>query len=221
MLLPRRAVPRLVKWPTALSINSRTGVTLASRGNSTSLKLRGLEVLSLQDSLRCSTHKGSTKTIGDVIANSTTYEQFPTDAPTRTRISFFGSRVMRFCERSVSVYQDSYVNFYVEVYERRLYRERTTYRVLGGVTQEYLKHLTKQTPFWLVVRNRSLRNPQEQVDCKKRDLSNQPQLTSVTPIALQCIWVLEPIKVWHSSGLTLRRVPYGKGLWRSPLRRFL
>ncbi len=70
MLLPHRAVSRLSKRPTALSINSRTGVTLASRGNSTSSKLQGLEVLSLWDSLRCSTHEGSTKKTGDVIAKS-------------------------------------------------------------------------------------------------------------------------------------------------------
>ncbi len=43
----------------ALSIDSSTGVTLASWGNSTSLKFRGLEVLSPQDSLRSSTHKDS------------------------------------------------------------------------------------------------------------------------------------------------------------------
>jgi hypothetical protein len=38
------------------------------------------------------------------------------------------------------------VNFYEEVYEQRWYRKRTNYRVSGGVTQEYLKRLYKQTP---------------------------------------------------------------------------
>ncbi len=70
MLHPCCAVSRLDKRPTALSINSRTGGTLASRGNSTSSKLQGLEVLSPWDSLRSSTHEGSTKNKGDVIAKS-------------------------------------------------------------------------------------------------------------------------------------------------------
>jgi hypothetical protein len=56
---------------------------------------------------------------------------------------------------------------------------------------------------------------------RKGTLSNQPQLTRVTPIALLCIWVLQPIKVWHSLGLTLRSVPDGRGPLKSPLRRVL
>jgi hypothetical protein len=41
----------------ALLYNTSTGVTLASRGNSASEKLQGLEVLSLQDFLRCITSR--------------------------------------------------------------------------------------------------------------------------------------------------------------------
>jgi hypothetical protein len=100
----------------ALWIDSFTGVTLASWGNSTSSKFQGLEVLFLWDSLRSSTHEVSTRvtqanleklcfhgipkkevlsiqdtlrcstptsTIEDVIAKSTPYTRFPTDAPTR------------------------------------------------------------------------------------------------------------------------------------------
>jgi hypothetical protein len=68
-------------------------VTHASVRSSASVEFQGQEVLSLQDALRCSTH---TSTIGDVIVNSTPYVQLPTDAPTRARNSFFGSRVTRF-----------------------------------------------------------------------------------------------------------------------------
>ncbi len=128
------------KWLTALSINSSTGVTLASWGNSTSSKFQGLEVLSLQDSLWNSTQEGSTRvtqatlrnsasmefqgkevlslrdalrcsTKGDVIATSMPYARLLTDTPTRARISFFGSWVTQFFKRPVLSYQDSYVNF--------------------------------------------------------------------------------------------------------------
>ncbi len=144
-----------------------TRVTHASRRNFASMEFQGQEVLSLQDNLRRSTH---TSTQGDVIANSTPYARFPTDAPTRARISFFGSQVMRFCKRPISAYRDSYVNFYKEFYERSWYRKRTTYCISSGVPQEYLKRLYKQALLWLVVRSRNLRNPEEQVDHKKRDV---------------------------------------------------
>ncbi len=158
------------KWPTALSINSLPGWPLLPRENSASPKLQDLEVLSLRDSLRCSTHKDSTSTIGDVIANSTTYKQFPTDSSTRARIPFVGSRVTRFCNRPISAYQDSYLKFYEEFYEQRWYQKWTAYHVFWGVLQKYLKRLVKQTLFWLIVRSRSLWDPKEQVDRKKRDV---------------------------------------------------
>ncbi len=56
---------------------------------------------------------------------------------------------------------------------------------------------------------------------RKRTLSNQPRLTRITPTVLLTSWVLQPIKVWRSSGLTLRSVPYGKGPLRNPLWRIL
>jgi hypothetical protein len=40
----------------------------------------------------------------------------------------------------------------------------------------------------------SLRNPEEQEDCKKGTLSNWPQLTRVTPTVLLGSWVLQPIE---------------------------
>jgi hypothetical protein len=76
-----------------------------------------------------------------------------------------------FCKRAVSSYQNSYVNFYEEVYEQRWYQKRTTYRVSGGVPQRVPQEsLCKQTLLWLVIRSRSLRNPEEQDDHKNRDI---------------------------------------------------
>ncbi len=128
------------------------------------------------------------KYLGDIIANSMPYARFPTGPPMRARISFFGLRVMRFCKRPVSANQDSYITFYEEVYEQRWYRKRTTYHVSEGVPQEYLKRLHKQTPLWLIARSRSLRNPQEQDDRKKRDVEQSApthaRYTHWTPMQL-------------------------------------
>ncbi len=154
------------------------------------------------------------------LQNPTPYKRLPTDAPTKTRISSFWFTSDTVSQETRLSQQDSYVNFYVDVYVQRWYWKQTTYCVSGEVTQEYLKRLTKQTLFWLVIRNRSHRNPQQQVDHKIRDLSNQPQLKRVTPIALPCTWVLEPIEVWCSSWLTLKRVPYGKVLWEAHCKGF-
>jgi hypothetical protein len=63
-LLSCCAVSRVIKGLKALSYDTSTGVTLASRRNSASKKLQGLVVLSLQDSPCCST----SKVLGDVTA---------------------------------------------------------------------------------------------------------------------------------------------------------
>ncbi len=190
------------KWLTALSIDSSTGVTLASWGNSTSSKFRGLEVLSLWDSLQSSTHGGTTRVTHATLRNSasvelqgkkcclykTPYVAAPIQVPRCCHREFYALHATSyrrtyksqnffflftsdvFCKRPISSYWDSYVNFYKEVYKQRWYWKRTTYRVSGGVPQEYLKRLFKQTPLWLIVRSRSLRIPEEQDDRKKRDV---------------------------------------------------
>jgi hypothetical protein len=68
-------------------------VTLATLRNSASVEFQGKEVLSLQNP---PTLQHPYKYLGDVITNSTPYAQLPTDAPTRARISFFGSQVTCF-----------------------------------------------------------------------------------------------------------------------------
>jgi hypothetical protein len=165
-LLPRCAASRLSKRLTALSIDSSTGVTLASWGNSTSSKFRGLEVLSLQDSLWSSTHRGTTRVTHATLRNSASMEFQGKEVlslrdtlrcsthmsskvtslqilrPTRNFLQthlqepefFFLFTSDAFCKRPVSSYQDSYVNFYEEVYKQRWYQKRTTYCVSGGVT---------------------------------------------------------------------------------------
>ncbi len=88
MLLSHCAVSRVIKGLNALLYDTSTGVTLASWGNSSSEKIQGLVVLSLQDSPHCSTSKVSGYVITKILPNA----QIPTDAPTRTKFQWFTSK---------------------------------------------------------------------------------------------------------------------------------
>jgi hypothetical protein len=48
--------------------------------------------------------------------------------------------------------------------------------------------------------SKSLRNPEDQDDCKKGTLSNQPQLMRITPTVFLGSWVVKPIKDLTSLG---------------------
>ncbi len=201
MLLPCRAVSRLIKRLMALLINSSTGMTLASQGKLCISDFWGLGVLFLQDSLQSSTHEGvpgwlmhpwetlllwnskemkcclyetpyvaaPVQVLGDVIANSTPYVRLPTDAPTRARF-IFGSRVTRFVRDPSRHIKTPTWNFYKEIYVQRWYQNGLLITFLEEPRNEYLKRLCKQTPLWLVVMRKSLRNPEEQANHKKRDI---------------------------------------------------
>ncbi len=61
-------------------------------------------------------------------------------------------------------------------------------------TKSTFKCLFKQTPLLCIIISKCLRIPEDQDDREKGTLSNQPQLTHVTPTALLGSWVLQPIK---------------------------
>ncbi len=58
-------------------------------------------------------------------------------------------------------------------------------------------------------------------ECKKGTLSNQPQLSRVTSTVLLCCWERSCSKIWCPSWLTLRRMPYGRGMLMIPLQGIL
>ncbi len=70
-------------------------------------------------------------------------------------------------------------------------------RYLRSPTKITFKCLFKHTPLLHVVMSKRLRN---QEDRKKGTLSNQPQLTRITPTAPLGNWVLQPIEVVKSLG---------------------
>ncbi len=175
-------------------------------------------MLSLQDTLRCST---STSTIGDVIANSTPYEWLPTDAPTRARNSFFGSRVTRF-KRDPPHHIVTPMWFFLR-------RSTSKGGTQNGLLIAFLEESCKSTSSvsWGRLHSDSLSwaeasgSQKNKMTARKGTLSNQPQLTRVTPTALLTRWVLQLIEVWCSLGLTSWNMPYGKGPLRSPLQNFV
>ncbi len=243
MLLPCCAASRLSKEPTALSIDSSTRATLASWGNSTSQKFRGLEVLSPRDSLRSNTHKGSTRVTHKTLRNSasvefqgkkcclykTPYIAAPIQVPRwhhcefyalcatsyrctyKSQKFFFWFTSDTFRKRPVLSYEDSYVNFYDKIYKQRWYRKQTTF-CSSVSTSRLCSDSTSGAE--------ASGSQKNKMTARKETLSNQPQLTCVTPVALLCSWVLQPIKVRHSSRLTSRSVPNGKGPLRNPCKGF-
>ncbi len=61
-------------------------------------------------------------------------------------------------------------NFYKEIYKQRWYQNGLLITFLEESHEEYRKRLCKQTLLWLVIMRKSLRNPEEQADHKRRDV---------------------------------------------------
>ncbi len=106
-------------------------MTHASRGNSASEEFQGQEVLSLQDTLRCSTCESIR---WHPCKSSVPYARIPLDEPARTGFfSWFTSD--EFLTWPVSSYQDSYVKFLRGDLWAKVVPERTTYCAWGGPQQ--------------------------------------------------------------------------------------
>jgi hypothetical protein len=106
-----------------------------------------------------------------------------------------------FLKRSISSYQDSYMKFLQGGLWAIVVPERTTYCITWGVPRRVpssvsSSRLRSDALSWA----KCLRNPEDQDDHKKGMLSNQLQLTHVTPTALLGSWVLQPIKDVTSLG---------------------
>jgi hypothetical protein len=61
-----------------------------------------------------------------------------------------------------------------------------------------------------------LSNPEDQDNCKKGTLSNQPQLTRITPTALLGSWVLQPIEGMMSLGTDFKTHAKWQGSFEEP-----
>ncbi len=141
-----------------------TRVTQATLRNSASVEIQGKEVLSLRNTLRCSTHP-SIRWRHRKVLRATSYRR-----TYKSQNSFFGSQVMRFVRDLSRHIETPTWNFYKEIYKQRWYQNGLLIAFLEESREEYLKCLCKQTPLWLVIMSKSLRNPEEQADRKKKDV---------------------------------------------------
>ncbi len=119
------------------------------------------------------------------------------------RIPFFGSRVAVFTSNP-SCLKYWLLHFFIlqGSHVQRQYRKRTTLCSESSTIKGLL-----YTP--------------EPHNCKKRTLSDQPQLWRGSSTALLCCWGCSCSKIWCPSWLTLRHMPYGRGRLKIPLQRIL
>ncbi len=214
-LLSCCAVSRLGKRPTALSIDSSTGVTHASRGNSAS-KFQGLKFCLSKTPYKQHPQRSTKVTSSWILHPTRDFLQMHLQEP---EILFFCSRVTHFGrDPSHHIETPTWIS------TRRSTSKGGTE---NGLLIAFLEESRMSTSSVSTGRLRSDSSSEAEASgsqknkltTRKGTWSNQPQLTHVTPIALLCSWVLQPIEVWRSSGLTSRSMPYGKGPLRSLLRR--
>ncbi len=111
-----------------------------------------------------------------------------------------------FLKRYVSSFQDSYVKFLQGDLQAKVVPERTTYCITWSVLRRVPSSFSSsRLRFDLLSWEKSLRNPEEQEDCKKGALSDQPWLTHVTPTALLDSWVIQPIEGMTSLGTDFKK----------------
>ncbi len=100
-----------------------------------------------------------------------------------------------FLKRPILSFRDSYAEFLPGGLQAKVVPKKPTYHVTWGVPQRVpssvsASRLCSDASSW----EKRLRNPEDQDNCKKRTLSNQPWLTRVTPTALLGSWVPQPIE---------------------------
>jgi hypothetical protein len=176
------------------------------------MEIQGQEVLSLRDALRCSTHPSFRWHHRKILRPTRDFLQMHLQEP-----EFF--LVCEWCisKRHVLSFQDSYVKFLQGDLQAKVVPERTTYCITWGVPRRLPSsvspsRLRSDSSSW----EKSLRNPEEQEDHKKGMLSDQPQLTCITPTALLGSWVLKPIKGMTSIGTDLEKHAKWQGYDEEP-----
>ncbi len=148
-----------------------------SRGNSASKKLQGWEVLSLQDTLHCST----LRVLGDVILRTLPYACVTMDEPMRTRNYFwlFTSDFPQSPFWSNPSYQLKTPTYSVWKSSKSGTR-KDHFKCLRSPAKKILKCLIKDSLLWHGIMSTNLKNPEDQDDSEKGTSSNQPQLTCIT-----------------------------------------
>ncbi len=153
-------------------------------------------MLSLWDALCCSTHLSIRRRHCKILCPPRDFLQMHLQVP-----DCFWFTSDAFLKRHVLSFWDSYMKFLPGGLQAKVVLKRTPYCVTWGVPWRVppsvsASRLHSDASLWA----KCLRNPKDQDDCKKETLSNQPQLTRVTPTALLGDWVLQPIEGMMSLG---------------------
>jgi hypothetical protein len=139
---------------------------------------------------------------GDIIARTPLYARLPSDAPTRIRF-FFGSRVTGFSRDPSRWSIGSYIPFLQGSHIQRQYHKRTSLHSKSSTIKGLLY----------------AHDPEK---CKKGTLSDQPPNYCMShPRHFCAVGEKSHSKIWRPLGLTLRRMPYGRGTLRILLQRIL
>jgi hypothetical protein len=176
------------------------------------MEIQGQEVLSLRDTLCCSTHLSIRWRHRETLRPMRDFLQMHLQEP-----EYFLVHEWRISERHISSFWDSYVKFLRGDLRAKVVPERTTYCVTWGVPRRVpssvsASRLCSDSLSW----ENSLRNPEEQEDHKKGTLSDQHQLTHVTPTALLGSWVLHPIEGMMSLGTDFEKRAKWQGSVEEP-----
>ncbi len=130
---------------------------------------------------------------------------------------FFWFTSNAFLKRPVLSFWDSYVKFLPGGLRAKVVPERTTYRITWGVLQRVpssvsASRLCSEALSWA----KHLRNLEDQDDCKKGTLSDQPRLMRITPTALLGSWVPQPIEDMTSLGTDFKTHAKWQGFVEEP-----
>ncbi len=177
------------------------------------MEFQGQEVLSLQDTLRCSTREPWENQVTSW-QETPSYAWLPTDTHTRARICFV---------------HKWHVSEETRIAKYRLLRPFSTRKAtsksgirkdnftrLRSSAMSTFKCLIKDTLLWRGVMSTNLNNPKDQADRKKGTLSNQPWLIRVTSTALLGSLVRQPIKDMTSLGTDFEMHAYWQGYAEEP-----
>ncbi len=175
------------------------------------MEIQRQEVLSLRDALCCSTHPSIRWRHCKILRPTRDFLQMHLQEQ-----DFFGSQVTHFKETRLVI-----LRLLREISTRKSTSKSGTgkdflSRHLRSLAKSTFKRLCKQTPLWLVITRKSLRNPEEWKEYKKGTLSDQPWLTGVTPTALLGSWVLQPIEGMTSIGTDFKKHAKWQGYVEEP-----
>ncbi len=121
-----------------------------------------------------------------------------------------------FLKRNISSTQNSYILYIRGSQLAKAVPRKDYYTCSRSPAKSTFKCLILDTPLWRGIMSTKLKNPEDQADCEKGMLSNQPWLTRVTPTVLLGSWEQQPLKDMMSLGTDFETHAYWQGYAEEP-----